>query len=77
MNNFFDTTSLMSLSKTKKTISNEDYQIFCKEYIFNAINGETFGNAFCKRFELNDNLLSKIKDTSEAQFLIKNLGYIK
>lgn len=77
MNNFFDTTSLMSLSKTKHTISNEDYQIFCKEYIFNAISGETFGNAFCKRFGFTDNLLSKIKDTSEAQFLIKNLGYIK
>ena len=77
MNIFFNTTSLMPLSKTKKTISSEDYQIFCKEYIFDAINGMTFGNAFCKRFELTDNLLSKITDTSEAQFLIKNLGYIK
>jgi hypothetical protein len=77
MNNFFNVDNLMSLSKTKKTISKEDYQIFCKEYIFNAIQGETFGNSFCKRFEISDNMLSRIKDTSEAKFLINNLGYIK
>ena len=77
MNNFFNTDSLMSLSKTKKTVSKEDYQIFCKEYIFNAIQGETFGNSFCKRFGISDNLLSRIKDIDEAKFLITNLGYIK
>lgn len=77
MNNFFNTSSLTNLSKEKKTITKEDYQIFCKEYIFNAMQGETFGNAFCKRFGLTDNMLSRIKDTDEAKFLITNLGYIK
>ena len=77
MNNFFNTASLINLSKEKKTITKEDYQIFCKEYIFNAIQGYTFGNAFCKRFGIHDNMLSKMKDTDEAKFLITNLGYLK
>lgn len=63
-------------SSQKKMVSKEDYQNFCDEYIFDSLKGVSFGNAFCERFGINDNMLSTLSDDG-AKFLIENLGYIK
>jgi hypothetical protein len=65
------------LSKAKKTISQEQYDTFKKEYVFAKLKGLTLGQAFCEKFEISDYMLSNIKSEEEAIFLIENLGYIK
>ena len=61
----------------KKTVTKKEYQIFCKEYIFKQLEGESFAYAFCKRFGIRDTLLSSIMGYENAKFLIETIGYIK
>jgi len=65
------------LSKAKKTITPEQYEEFKHELVFEKLKGKTLGQAFCEKFDINDYMLSNIKDDREATFLIENLGYIK
>lgn len=69
--------SLESLTgNAKKSVSIKDYEMFCKEFIFEKIKGQSFGSAFCKRFSLNDTFLKNLDDET-AKFHIEKLGYIK
>lgn len=63
--------------KPTMTISKTDYEAFCKEYVFAKLKGETFGRAFCKRFNINDNAISNLVGESFTKDLIETLGYIK
>ncbi len=63
-------------SKLKKTVSKQDYEVFCNEFGFDKIRGLTFGEAFCERFSITDNILSIMSDDG-AKWLIEHLGYIK
>lgn len=65
------------LSKAKKTVSPEQYKQFKKEYVFDKLKGYTLGESFCKKFDIQDYMLSNLKDEEETEFLIKSLGYIK
>lgn len=79
--NHFETNSLMNmanlLSKAKKTVTQKEYDQFKKEFVFEKLKGLTLGKAFCKKFEIEDYMLSNLKDDNEIDFLIKALGYIK
>lgn len=66
-----------TLNKKKKTITKSEYEVFCKEFIFDALCGETFGQAFCRKFKITDNLLNIVSSNSEAKYIIETLGYIK
>lgn len=59
------------------TVSREDYEIFCKEFVFDTLRGESFGEAFCKRFGVEDSAISILKTEGFAKELIEKLGYIK
>lgn len=63
-------------SKAKKTVSREDYELFCKEYVFDQLKGLSFGQAFCKRFKIDDALINIVSNDT-AKFHIEALGYIK
>lgn len=65
------------LSKAKKTVTQEQYEQFRKEYVFEKLKGCTLGESFCKKFDIQDYMLSNLKDEEETEFLIKSLGYIK
>jgi hypothetical protein len=65
------------LSKAKKTITLEQYDQFKKEFVFEKLKGFTLGEAFCKKFDIQDYMLSNLTNEEETEFLIKNLGYIK
>ncbi len=71
-----DGLSTWNRSKTKKTVSKDDYEIFCKEYVFDSLKGIKFGEAFCKRFDIHDSMLSMFSNEL-ARFHIEKLGYIK
>lgn len=59
-----------------KTVKKEDYQVFCKEFVFDKLQGKTFGEAFCEKFKMNDFFLKGLSD-STAKHHIESLGYIK
>ena len=63
--------------KVKVTVTREDYENFCKEFIFNSLRDEPFGESFCKRFGINDTTISILKDETFTKQLIESLGYIK
>lgn len=78
-NNLFGMTQqLMNIAKTTaKTISRKKYDKFCNEYIFQAIKGESFGIAFCKKFNMIDYILLLSKNTNDAQRYISTTQYIR
>jgi len=65
------------LSKAKKTVTPEQYEQFKKEFVFEKLKGLTLGQSFCKKFDIQDYMLSNLTDEEEIEFLIKSLGYIK
>lgn len=72
-----DLYSKMVDRKGSKTISKKDYEIFCKEFVFDSLKGESFGEAFCKRFDITDSTISILKTEGFTKELIKSLGYIE
>lgn len=82
MNSFESMTAILSSlenwdgSKSHKTVSKQDYELFCKEYMFEQLKGVRFGEAFCKRFSI-DNVLINMVSNDTAKFHIEALGYIK
>lgn len=57
-------------------ISKQDYEVFCKEFIFDKLHERKFGEAFCERFNIDDYILKNLSDTT-AKYHIEKLGYIK
>lgn len=59
------------------SVSKAEYETFCKEYVFHKLKGETFGGAFCKRFSIQDEAISKLVGEAFTRDLIETLGYVK
>jgi len=80
MNNSFNnmvTQLLQQPEKILKHVSKEDYEIFCKEFVFDKIRGTNFGAAFSKRFRIFDMaLLLNLSDEGTKHY-IEDAGYIK
>lgn len=52
-----------------KTISYTDYLAFRTEY-FNNPNGQRFGQAFCNKFNISDNVLFYQENATKAEGII-------
>jgi hypothetical protein len=59
-----------------KTISKQEYNLFCKRFIFLKLQGKSFAEAFCEQFNMNSCFLRNLSDQT-AQDHIEKLGYIK
>jgi hypothetical protein len=59
-----------------KQISKKQYELFCKEFVFEKLKGNSFAESFCKKFKFNDTLLKNLSDAT-AKYHIEMLGYIK
>jgi hypothetical protein len=58
-------------------ISKQEYEVFCKEYIFDQLKGKRFGQAFCERFDIvNDMVVKLLIDEDIAREMIEE-NYIK
>ena len=44
-------------NKPKKTINPEDFEIWQKDVIWDALHGIRYGQSFCNRFGISNNLL--------------------
>lgn len=64
--------------QSKTIVSRAHYSAFCHAYLFDALRGLTFGQAFCKKFSIHDNLLiHTLRDEHSAQQYIKQCGYVR
>jgi len=54
-----------------------DYEIFCKEYVFDNLRGISFGESFCRKFDITDFVLSILPNEISAKKHIETIGYIK
>lgn len=59
-----------------KQISKKQYELFCKEFVFEKLKGNSFAESFCKKFKFNDTFLKNLSDAT-AKYHIEMLGYIK
>lgn len=55
----------------KVLVSKQDYEVFCKEYIFDQLRGKRFGKAFCERFHINDTVVTCLFDEDIAREMIE------
>ena len=60
-----------------RPISKIEYDLFCKEYVFEKLKGINFGTAFQKRFGVHDRVLSMFANQTDAMAHIKYCNYIK
>lgn len=58
-------------------INKADYDMFCREYVFDSLRGDTFGRAFQKRFDCRDRVLSMFRDQRHTMKHIEYCGYVK
>lgn len=61
---------------SNKQISKQEYETFCKEFVFQKLQGISFADAFCNKFKFNKTFLQNFSDDT-AKFHIEKLGYIK
>lgn len=78
MDAFTVMTQLLTRPDTRaiKRISTEDYEVFCKEFLFNKLRDQTFGTSFCRRFEVSDYVLEILPSEESAKRHIRAVGYI-
>jgi len=65
---------LQTLGKGKKDfkISNQEFEEFCKEFLFEQIRGDIkLGEAFCKKYEESNYILSILPDNSAVEHIEK------
>jgi hypothetical protein len=65
---------LQTLGKDKKdfTITKQEFEDFCKEFLFEQIKGDTkLGEAFCKKYDESNYVLSILSDHSATTHIKK------
>ena len=73
--NYFNFDPLNS-STSLPTVSRKEYEVFCKEFVFEKLKGKSFGSAFCEKFNIDDYYLTRYSDDT-AKYHIEKLGYIR
>ena len=56
-------------------VSRKEYEIFCKEFIFERLKGVKFGRAFCDRFQISNYLIPHLSDESAKDY-IESQGFV-
>lgn len=57
-------------------ITSDDYKRFCKEYVFDKLRDISFGDAFCKRFGIQDIVLSLPLSEARHRQHVHDAGYV-
>lgn len=59
-----------------KKISVADYEVFCREFLFNKLKDQPFGVCFCRKFEIDDFVLEILPSEESAKRHINAVGYV-
>lgn len=54
------------------SVSNEDYELWKRDFTWEALYGLRFGQSFCNRFGITDNILYYERDYARADEYIRN-----
>lgn len=55
-----------------KKYSQEEYRIWRRQYVFDALSGLTYGESFCQYFKVRDNLLNRDTGLYQTDEYIRN-----
>jgi hypothetical protein len=55
-----------------KTIDREDFELWKKDFTWDALHGLRYGQSFCNRFGITDNILFYERDCDRADKHIRN-----
>jgi hypothetical protein len=66
----------LTSNNNKRKVSKKEYEIFCKEFVFDKLKGKSFGETFCDKFNFNGMFLKNLSDDI-AKDQIETLGYIE
>ena len=65
----------LTVECTRENVSWAEYEIFCKEFIFDKLRGIRFGKAFCDRFDITNFILPQLSDESARDYIEKQ-GFV-
>jgi hypothetical protein len=65
----------LTADNTDNYISCEEYEIFCREFIFDKLRGMGFGKAFCNRFNIVNYIIPQLSDESAKDYIEKQ-GFV-
>jgi len=55
-----------------QSVSRADYEQWRQEFVFDALQGLRYGQSFCNRFDITDNILFFERDPEWADLYIRN-----
>ena len=55
----------------QETLTQESFDQWCHGYIFDAMRDQRFGQAFCNRFGITDNLVYYERDAEKCKAMIR------
>ena len=65
--------SLMNEKPTAELLTEENFNVWRKSYLMEAIMGIRYGQSFCNRFGIEDYVLYYMRDVASAhQYIVKN-----
>ncbi len=59
-------------SQHNQSVSRADYEQWRQEFVFDALQGLRYGQSFCNRFDITDNILFYERDPEWADLYIRN-----
>jgi len=65
----------LTVESTHDSVSWEEYQVFCREFIFDKLRGIRFGKAFCDRFDIRNFIIPQLSDESARDYIEKQ-GFV-
>jgi hypothetical protein len=64
--------NLQSYPRDNMPVSRADYEQWRQEFVFDALQGLRYGQSFCNRFDITDNILFYEQDPEWADTYIRN-----
>ena len=59
-------------SQHNQSVARADYEQWRQEFVFDALQGLRYGQSFCNRFDITDNILFFERDPEWADLYIRN-----
>lgn len=64
--------NLQGYPRDNSPVSRTDYEQWCREVVFDALQGLRYGQSFCNHFDITDNILFYERDPEWADTYIRS-----
>jgi hypothetical protein len=65
----------LTVKSIQQHVSWEEYELFCREFIFDKLRGIKFGKAFCDRFDIINYIIPQLSDEGAKDYIEKQ-GFV-